>query len=121
MLRTRALLRSTALAVLFASVLPFAAPDLFVYKSAHAEAQATPAIPDWIKASCCGPSDVHRLRPDQVRQTDDGKYWIVEGYHEPVPAARAEPSHDSDYWIFYRDVPPDAQSGVYCFFIPMNF
>jgi len=133
----RRFLRSTALAILFASVLPFSAPDIFVYKSAHAA--ATPAIPDWIKASCCGPEDVHHLRAEQVTRDDAGHY-IVEGYRRPIPADQALPSQDGDYWIFYRDDPAGvscpyspggpagtcthhdaSQSGVYCFFVPMNF
>jgi hypothetical protein len=109
--------------MLFASVIPFSAPDIFVYKSAHAA--ATPAIPDWIQSTCCGPEDVHHLTAAQVQRNDDGTYQ-VDGYRQPIPAARAQPSQDSDYWIFYRDTASStggdsSQSGVYCFFIPMNF
>jgi hypothetical protein len=28
-------------------------------------------IPNWVKASCCGPADAHHLRPDQVHRVSD--------------------------------------------------
>jgi hypothetical protein len=85
-------------------------------------------IPEWVKASCCGPADAHHLTPDQVHRYAD--YYRVEGYHRPIPIAVALPSQDGDYWIFYRDKDgapgangggSDGQSGVYCFFVPMAF
>jgi hypothetical protein len=85
-------------------------------------------IPDWVKASCCGPADAHHLTSDQVHRYAD--YYRVDGYHRPIPIALALPSQDGDYWIFYRDKDgapgvngggSDGQSGVYCFFVPMAF
>jgi hypothetical protein len=85
-------------------------------------------IPDWVKDSCCGPADAHHLTSDQVHR--DGDYYRVDGYLRPIPIARALPSQDGDYWIFYRDkngapgingAGSDGQSGVYCFFVPMAF
>ena len=35
-------------------------------------------VPAWVKAACCGPEDVHHLRPEQVRLTPEG--YLVEGY-----------------------------------------
>jgi hypothetical protein len=85
-------------------------------------------IPDWVKASCCGPADAHHLTSDQVHRYGD--YYRVDGYRRPIPIALALPSQDGDYWIFYRDkngAPgvngrgSGGQSGVYCFFVPMAF
>ena len=42
------------------------------------------------------------------------------GYREPIPAIFALPSQDGDYWIFYSQE-DGLQSGVYCFFVPMEF
>jgi hypothetical protein len=64
--------------------------------------------------------DVHHLRPDQVHRFSDD-YYTVDGYHYRIPAWTALPSQDGDYWIFYRDDVGGAQSGVYCFFVPMAF
>jgi hypothetical protein len=78
------------------------------------------AIPDWVKASCCGPADAHHLRPDQVHRVSDD-YYAVDGYVHRIPVGQALPSQDGDYWIFYRDDASGSQSGVYCFFVPMDF
>ena len=68
----RRLLRSTAMAMALGFFLPAPGPGtIFVYKSAQA-APADQAIPDWINASCCGPSDMHKLRIDQVHEHEDG-------------------------------------------------
>ena len=77
-------------------------------------------IPNWVKASCCGPADAHHLRPDQVHRVSDD-YYEVDGYYHRVPVSQALPSQDGDYWIFYRDDRSDGQSGMYCFFVPMDF
>ena len=83
-------------------------------------------VPDWVKHSCCGQADAHALEPDQVTHKD-GNYY-VDGYHgynadgklAPIPDTHALPSQDGHYWIFYRD-DGKSQSGVYCFFVPMDF
>lgn len=111
-------LRSTALALLFSSVLPFAAPDLFIYKSAHAE--VSPQIPDWGATSCCGPQDAHKLRADQVYRNDNGT-WHADGYPSEVPNEVAMPSQDGNAWAFYADhtLNGGAVSMMYClFFVP---
>jgi len=93
-------------------------------------------VPAWVKQACCGASDAHHLRPDQVRRISD-EYYEVEGYFRPVPARAALPSEDGQYWIFYRNVPagpicpgpgqacfgwhPAGQTRVFCFFVPMDF
>jgi hypothetical protein len=85
-------------------------------------------IPNWVKASCCGPADAHHLRPDQVHRVSDD-YYEVDDYHGnggKIPFSQALPSQDGDYWIFYRDDAANVsgssgQSEVYCFFVPMDF
>ena len=77
-------------------------------------------VPGWVKAACCGPEDVHHLRPDQVHRVSDD-YYMVDGYHYRIPAREALPSQDGDYWIFYRDDGDGQQSTVYCFFVPVGF
>lgn len=91
-----------------------------VSASAHDQWADNKPIPDWVKASCCGPADSHHLRPDQVHRISD-QYYMVDGYNKPVLVANALPSQDGDYWIFYRDDGVNGQSGVYCFFVPMAF
>ena len=76
-------------------------------------------VPDWVKASCCGPADAHHLRPDQVHRISD-EFYSVDGYVRRIPVGQALPSLDGDYWIFYRDDGGGSQSGVYCFFVPMD-
>jgi hypothetical protein len=78
------------------------------------------AVPAWIKAACCGPQDVHHLRPDQVHRISDD-FYAVDGYSTLIPARIALPSQDGDYWIFYDDNQNGRQSMVFCFFVPMNF
>jgi hypothetical protein len=65
-------------------------------------------------------ADAHHLRPDQVHRVFDD-YYEVDGYHHRVPVSQTLPSRDGDYWIFYRDDRSDGQSGIYCFFVPMDF
>src|SRR6202162_2379499 len=87
------------------------------------------SIPDWVKASCCGPADAHHLRPEQVHPVSDDHYSVdgygryirqeevprvlvnyfsVDEYARRIPVGQALPSQDGDYWIFYRD---DGASG----------
>ena len=74
----------------------------------------------WIKSACCSAADAHHLRPDQVRRVSD-QYYEVDGYYGKVSAAEAQPSQDGEYWIFYKDNKSGiTQSGVFCFFVPMN-
>jgi hypothetical protein len=77
------------------------------------------SVPSWIKVACCGPADAHHLTPDQVHRSDE--YYRVDRYREPIPAKFALPSQDGDYWIFYRQDKDGFQTGVYCFFVPMEF
>jgi hypothetical protein len=110
-------LKSSALALLFSSVLPFTAPDLFVYKSRAAESE----LPSWIVASCCGPQDAHRLRADQVYRNENGT-WHADGYPKEIPNdSRVRPSQDGHAWVFYNEhrASDGKLSDAYCtFFVP---
>jgi hypothetical protein len=75
-------------------------------------------VPSWVKAVCCGPTDVHHLRPEQVHLSSEG--WRVDGFPDLIPIETATPSPDGDYWIFYRQFPDGDTSKVYCFFTPFN-
>lgn len=132
----RRLLRSTALALALGFFLPAPGPvtGIVFDPSAYAD-PFTGQIPDWIKSTCCGPQDAHKLRADQVHRRDNGhgdEWWEVDGYYGPqnpsssgvlahIPDGEALPSQDGNYWIFYADYGPGGQSGVYCFFVPMEF
>ena len=109
-------LRSTAMAIALGFV-SFAAPDLFIYKSAHAE---TGTLPSWISNSCCGAQDAHRLKAGQVYRNENGT-WHADGYPQDIPDdPRVKPSEDGNAWAFYREkTPENTESMVYClFFVP---
>jgi hypothetical protein len=73
-------------------------------------------VPAWVKASCCGPEDVHHLKPDQVHTKPDG--WHVDGYPSVLAYGTELPSQDGDYWIFYKELADGSFTQVYCFFSP---
>jgi hypothetical protein len=80
-------------------------------------------IPDWVKGSCCGPADLHRLTVSDVHTAPwNDDYMIIDGYKEPIRKAIALPSEDEFVWIFYKDDvnAPSGQSTVYCVFVPMG-
>jgi hypothetical protein len=80
-------------------------------------------VPDWIKQSCCGPADVHRLDVSNIHTAPwNEDYMIIDGYREPIRKATALPSEDGYVWIFYKDDvnTPSGQSAVYCVFLPMG-
>lgn len=134
----QSLIQTSALTTLMATVLPFAAPDFFIYKSAYSA--EGPSIPSWVAASCCGPKDAHKLRADQVY--DMGDYYIVDGIQEKINKTYSnghqnetiKPSQDGDYWAFYSNSAAgwvgspemthehweDGRQNVYCLFIPMS-
>ena len=72
-------------------------------------------VPEWVRNACCGPSDLHHLRPAQVHRMP-GRY-AVEGLPDLVPFAKTLPSQDGDYWIFDRTF-DDGTHYVFCFFAP---
>lgn len=74
-------------------------------------------VPPWVKAACCGPRDVHHLKPSEVHITADG--YLVDGIASPIPIAKAQPSMDGEFWIFYNPIGlPDPV--IFCFFAPLN-
>ena len=77
-------------------------------------------VPDWVKASCCGPADPITFGLTRCIASSDN-YYSVDGYVRRIRVGQALPSQDGDYWIFYRDDGDGSQSGVYCFFVPMAF
>ena len=112
---------------------------LLLSPSAHAHdewADGKP-VPDWVKHQCCGPADVHHLRPDQVHQVEGG--YLVDGfnpagygssggiagtsgwtYSKVIPAGHILPSQDGDWWAFYRENGDGTTGPMYCFFGPMD-
>lgn len=87
---------------------------------AHATWADGTSVPDWVAKACCGPSDAHHLRPDQVRRVPGG--YMIDGYPRIVHDFQASPSQDGEYWAFYgttRDA--DGQplfTSIFCFFAP---
>ena len=74
-------------------------------------------VPAWVKATCCGPEDVHHLLPSQIHVTADG--YMIDGYlNGPVPFNRALPSQDGDNWAFWAVRPDGTQTDIYCLFVP---
>lgn len=74
-------------------------------------------VPAGVKASCCGPADVHRLKPSAVHIQADG--YHIDGLSTVIPISRAQPSPDGSYWAFFPNASgPDAP--IYCFFAPLN-
>jgi hypothetical protein len=84
--------------------------------AAHEQWSNGDPVPTWVKASCCGPEDVHHLTASQVHAMADG--WHVDGYRQVIAYGREFPSQDGDYWIFYRDFGDGKQTPVFCFFAP---
>jgi hypothetical protein len=103
------------------SILALAASLAPFLTAAHAHDQWDNGepVPTWVKTVCCGPNEVHHLRPEQVRRNAIGDY-VVDIYPFPIPARVALPSQDGDYWLFFYE-----DYGIYgrvrCFFVPALF
>jgi hypothetical protein len=74
-------------------------------------------VPAWVKAQCCGPSDVHHLRASAVHIMPDG--YHIDGLKTVVPTRQALPSQDGDYWGFWNPV-NEPEPVIFCFFAPLN-
>ena len=74
-------------------------------------------VPAWVKAACCGPSDVHHLRASAVHIKSDG--YHIDGIETVVPINDALPSPDGTYWGFWN---PNGEPNptIFCFFAPVN-
>lgn len=77
-------------------------------------------VPDWVKRACCGPTDAHHLRPDQIRRVRDG--YRIDGYPGMIYDSQVLPSEDGEYWAFYsRSTGANGEeifTSVFCFFAP---
>lgn len=77
-------------------------------------------VPAWVTKACCGPSDAHHLRADQVRRVPDG--YRIDGYEGMVYDAQVLPSEDGEYWAFYSQSTQrngdKIFTSVFCFFAP---
>ena len=110
-LRARSLIRLTSMALLFG------APHSV---RAHTTWADGLPIPDWVTKTCCGPSDAHHLRFDQVHRIRDG--YLIDGYPGKIYDAQVLPSEDGEYWAFYSEFNDTkgvkAFTSVFCFFAP---
>lgn len=77
-------------------------------------------VPDWVTKACCGPSDAHHLRPNEVHRVDDG--FRIDGYPRTIYDAQVLPSEDGEYWAFYAERTGTGGekifTSVFCFFAP---
>jgi hypothetical protein len=95
-------------------------PWLCTSAFAHDQWKNGDAVPDWVKASCCGKSEAHLLSPEDVHHnTEAGYYYFDHGYEGHVSDVNAIPSQDGHYWLFYGC--PDENCIARCFFVPMAF
>jgi hypothetical protein len=106
------LARVAALGLLALHLLALAAPA-----RAHDFWANGEPVPPWVKASCCGPQDVHHLRPGAVHVMADG--YHIDGLDTIVPIARALPSPDGSYWGFWN-AGAEPKPVIFCFFAPVN-
>lgn len=86
--------------------------------SAHDRWLTGEAVPEWVKAACCGVADIHHMRPDQVHIVQGG--YRFDGFGELIPEAKMQPSPDGEFYIFYRDLDGGRQSSAYCVFGPLR-
>ena len=75
-------------------------------------------VPAWVKSYCCGPADVHRLKPSAVHAMVDG--YHIDGIKNVIPMDKAMPSPDGEYWAFFRDNPGDDEPYIFCFYAPLK-
>jgi hypothetical protein len=94
-------------------------PTFSLTAYAHDQWRNGEPVPSWVKVVCCGRTDAHHLRPEEVRRTAAGDY-VVDIYPWPIAAQLALPSQDGDCWLFFYE-----DNGVYgrigCFFVPVLF
>ena len=116
----RRLLQSTALGLALGFFLPLPGAVTGIVFDRSAYADETGAIPAWISSACCGASDVHKLRADQVYRVSDD-YWRADGYSQEIPNAKVMPSQDGNAWLFYATYSDKSQGHAYCAFVPLAF
>lgn len=113
-------LRSSALALALGFYIPAPGPVTAIVFNPAAYADEAGNIPDWISSACCGASDMHRLRADQVYRVSEW-YWRAEGYSKEIPDAKVKPSQDGSAYVFYATESDGSVSNAYCLFVPMVF
>ncbi len=96
----------------FALILLLATPA-----SAHDFWSNGEPVPPWVKSACCGPEDVHHLKPSAVHLMPDG--YHIDGIDVVVPEARALPSPDGGYWAFWNPA-YEPTPLIYCLFVPFK-
>ena len=74
-------------------------------------------VPPGVKALCCGPEDVHRLKPSAVHIMADG--FHIDGIKTVVPISRALPSPDGQIWAFWNPV-GEPEPTIFCFYYPFS-
>lgn len=75
-------------------------------------------VPAWVERQCCGISDAHHPRSDQVHVSADG--YRLDAYRTTVPDDQRLPSPDGSWWVFYRDYADGTRGSVYCSFGPVQ-
>ena len=73
-------------------------------------------VEPWVKAQCCGPSDVHHIPASAIHIMPDG--YHIDGINTVVPMSRALPSPDSTYWAFWNEN-AEPNPNIFCFFAPI--
>ena len=116
----RRFLRSTAIGLALGFFLPVPGPVTGIVFNPAAYADETGAIPPWISSACCGASDIHKLRADQLYRVSEW-YWRADGYAQEIPDAKVKPSQDGSAYVFYATESDGSQSNAYCAFVPMAF
>ena len=74
-------------------------------------------VPPWVKASCCGPNDVHKIPASAISIQADG--YHISGLTTVVPMAKALPSPDGFYYGFWNEA-GEPNPVIFCFFAPLN-
>ena len=105
------------------AVLAFAAV-VIESASAHDKGCDASPVPEAIKLDCCGKTDEHQLKPEQITRGPNDEYIVsFERYTFVIPADKALPSNDPCSHIFFENVWA-MDSGnfvrVYCFLTPLD-
>lgn len=116
----RRLLRSTALALALGFFMPAPNPVTGLVFNPAAYADEAGQIPSWISSACCGASDIHKLRADQLYRISDFN-WRADGYSHDIPNDKVKPSQDGNAYVFYATYSDGSQGNVYCAFEPLDF
>jgi hypothetical protein len=100
--------------------------------SAHDKGCDGNPVPVGIKLDCCGGSEEHQLKPEQIRRGTNNEYIVsFEGYTFVIPADKALPSNDPCSHIFFPNMWVNDDGGgqvrnpktpnILCFLTPLDF